>query len=141
MGREIRRVPPNWEHPKKHNGDYWPLYDKDFKTTLEDWMKIEYEPWKSHGDINAYIEEPPDPNYFRPKFLNSDWYQLYETVSEGTPVTPPFASKEELGEYLLSYGDFYDQKYGRGAWSKDAVENILKHEWQPTMVGYLKKND
>ena len=30
MGREIRKVPPNWEHPKKADGTYHPMYDEYF---------------------------------------------------------------------------------------------------------------
>lgn len=37
MGREVRRVSKNWEHPKKDNGEYYPLFEgyaeakKDFE--------------------------------------------------------------------------------------------------------------
>ena len=30
MGREIRRVPKNWEHPKDEEGYYLPMYEMDF---------------------------------------------------------------------------------------------------------------
>ena len=28
MGREIRRVPANWQHPKDGHGDYIPMYGR-----------------------------------------------------------------------------------------------------------------
>jgi hypothetical protein len=35
MGREIRRVPANWEHPKdERDGGYIPMYDDDFDAAL-----------------------------------------------------------------------------------------------------------
>lgn len=40
-------------------------------------------------------------------------YALYETVSEGTPVTSVFASAEELVDYLVEHGAWYGQKYSR----------------------------
>lgn len=27
MGREVRMVPANWEHPRNGRGDYEPLFD------------------------------------------------------------------------------------------------------------------
>lgn len=40
-------------------------------------------------------------------------YCLYEDVSEGTPVTPVFASKQELIDYLVEYGSENDPPYRR----------------------------
>ncbi len=48
MGREIRRVPPNWNHPKKDypnhtmgrmERDYRPLYDKPYSKAIDEWVK------------------------------------------------------------------------------------------------------
>ena len=38
MGREIRRVPANWEHPKDERGNYKPLLDSDFETEARKWL-------------------------------------------------------------------------------------------------------
>ena len=54
---------------------------------------------------------------------------MYETVSEGTPVTPKFATKEELVEYLVTRGTFYD-----GPWKRKVAEAFVKEEWAPSMV-------
>lgn len=40
-------------------------------------------------------------------------YCLYETVSEGTPVTPVFETADELVEYLVNFGNFWGEKYTR----------------------------
>jgi hypothetical protein len=79
------------------------------------------------------------PNYQHPKTMlscgreDATWYQLWETVSEGTPVTPPFATKEELVQYLVEHGDFHDQ-YRRQEgvkgfkctpWSRDEAESLV----------------
>jgi hypothetical protein len=53
------------------------------------------------------------------------WFQVYETVSEGTPVTPPFATKEELVDYLVANGDFWDQHRGDGGWSRENAEAFV----------------
>ncbi len=50
--------------------------------------------------------EPPEPNdpTLRPEYEEEPtWFQVYETVSEGTPVTPPFATEQELSDYLVRH--------------------------------------
>lgn len=41
---------------------------------------------------------------------SGDWWQLWETVSEGSPVSPAFATAEELAHYLAHNGDAWYQK-------------------------------
>ena len=39
MGKEIRRVPPNWEHARKRNGEYESLHDGFYyDKEARDWM-------------------------------------------------------------------------------------------------------
>lgn len=147
MGREIRRVPPNWEHPRDDKGQYIPMYDDDFDSRLTRWLS-EYELWKKgqHPDqkedperMNMKFWEwdggPPDPESYRPKFdVEPTWFQVYETVSEGTPVTPPFSTKKELVDYLIQHGDFSDQRYHEGTWSKANAEAFVEREYAPSML-------
>jgi hypothetical protein len=155
MGREVRRVPPNWEHPKKDypnhrlgrmEQDYQPMRDNDVESAWIEWQR-EFAKWiggegdrirEKYGDEDypkdepyrsfcGWHGEPPDPDYYRPRWDESTatWFQVYETVSEGTPVTPPFATKDELVEYLSTYGDFWDQKRGDGPWSRANAEQFV----------------
>jgi hypothetical protein len=169
MGREIRRVPANWEHPKrkcphepwrggcseaKANGGLCsqPLNDDDFDTALTEWL-AGYELWKkgeheAQKDYPHWLEDkyweyagaPPDPEYYRPKWETAEWYQVYETVSEGTPVTPPFATKEELIEYLVEHGDFWDQNRGDGGWNRKAAEHFVNAGYAPSLVSVVSKD-
>lgn len=132
MGREIRRVPPGWKHPKKDDGGYQPMYDECFDDVLYTWIE-DYELWKAgkHPDQHdcpfwEWKDVPPDPYYYRSAFSEEPtWYQIYETVSEGTPVTPPFATVEELVDYLVKYGDFWDQSRGDGGWKRENAEQFV----------------
>lgn len=158
MGREIRRVPPNWEHPvkrcehspwsggcdyAKRNGGmcHKQLFDEPFGPAMDEW----YANWKkweagTHEDIDednrgmSYWEwtgGPPDPEYYRPAWKEGEatWYQVYQTVGEGSPVTPPFATKQELVDYLVANGDFWDQERGDGGWSRANAESFVEREW------------
>ncbi len=142
MGREIRRVPPNWQHPKSEKGHYKPMYDASFDDKLNEWVENN-NLWKAgkHPDQLKYPDEtnceywqwsggPPDPEYYRPEFKQDPtWYQVYETVSEGTPLTPPFETKEQLLNHLITIGTDYEEP-----WSRKAAESFIKHEWAPSMI-------
>ena len=141
MGKEIRRVPPNWEHPLKYESHkdlppyerhYQPMYDRTYGDAIKEWIAWR-ESWlkgehpdqiRKANDVEfnknyppddygylAWFWSPPDPEYYRPPFEEEPtWYQVYQTVSEGTPVTPPFATKEELVDYLVEHGDYWHQR-------------------------------
>lgn len=175
MGREIRRVPPGWQHPKKEVLDrltnravevYKPLKDRDFDTAMKRWLDdfAEYVQKNGDGDENfkpeapfasfaAWDGPPPNPEYYRPYWKEGEatWIQMYETVSEGTPVSPPFATPEELVEYLVQNGDYWDQKRrseGRignmncDPWTREQAESFVKkgHAFSLAVVETTKGN-
>ena len=132
MGREVRKVPKDWEHPKDVNGDYIPLLDSDYETACKEWYEKASE-FKPNRWGNWYHEDrgnPPDKNdcYRKRKWSDeeSNCYQAYEDVSEGTPITPVFETKEELVEYLVKYGTYWTQKDGEGGVSREAAEEFVK---------------
>lgn len=67
------------------------------------------------------------------KKLAEDWratepptgegYQVWETVSEGSPISPVFKTPEECVAWLVRQG-----------YSKTAAENFVKMGWVPSMV-------
>jgi hypothetical protein len=147
MGREIRMVPPNWEHPRDDHGHFQPMYDKTFADAAKGW-KTEFAEWES-GKRPDYCEDaesralefwewhggPPDRVYYRPyKSEDATWFQLWETVSEGTPVSPPFATREELADYLAVHGDYWDHSRGNGGWGKAAADAFVKVGWAPSLM-------
>ena len=156
MGREIRRVPPNWEHPKDEKGEYLSMYDEEYETVANEWFN-DCIAWfnGTHKDIIndpdlkkeypfywEYEGDPPDRNYYRPKFTEDPtWFQVYQTVSEGSPVTPPFATKEELVEYLVQNGDFWDQKRRHGGWNRENAERFVGSEWAPSLMFNTTTNE
>ncbi|MCK4821648.1 hypothetical protein KA005_38135 [bacterium] len=152
MGREIRRVPPNWKHPeyedcphlngldwthKRHNSpsDYQygkcfqPLCDVDFDTALQEWL-AEYESWKQSGhpyqEDYEHFKAPPDPEYYRPAWTVDEAisFQIYETVSEGTPISPVFATKDAMRQWLITQG-----------YSEFATDKFIEDSWAPSMMG------
>jgi len=152
MGREVRRVPPNWEHPRyvagQYKGEYRPCYDEDYDTAARNWMEgfKQWQEGKYPHQLEGYYWDcegmPPEEETYRPAFTEEPiWYQLYETVSEGTPVSPSFATLEELARYLSENGDFGYQYGQQKGWSyndhKPTYEQALamvKSGWAPSIV-------
>lgn len=63
-----------------------------------------------------------------------DGWQVWETVSEGSPVTPAFATRDELIAYLVEGGDAWDRKRGDGGWTRENAESFIDQAWAPTLI-------
>lgn len=63
-----------------------------------------------------------------------DGWQVWETVSEGSPVTPVFATAEELMAYLVEGGDAWDRKHGEPGWKQENAEAFVRAGWAPSLV-------
>lgn len=142
MGREIRKVPANWNHPKytEHDaphpsriGNYRGLLE-NYQRALDDFAKSIQEKGLSEA-IEWHCGGPLKDDYVDFEGQTADWFQVYETVSKGTPVTPPFATEDELVDYLATYGDFWDQSRGDGPWRRENAERFVKgHGFAPSLI-------
>ena len=137
MGREIRRVPADWEHPRDKEGQYIPLHDKDYETAAQEWTAL-FLAWENgtaedrkRGESCGcrYLWEwqgPPDEETHRKRKWTAEeatHYQVYETVSEGTPVSPVFASLPDMVEWLVGEGF---------TWT--AAERFAHDGWAPSFM-------
>jgi|SRR3989304_2374966 len=114
MSREVRRVPPTWQHPRGPNDEYVPLLDKLVEHTAQwDAEAALYERHEYPGATAAnyamstfvqYYGPRPDPADYMPVWSAEErtHYQMYETCSEGTPISPVMATPEELAEWLYA---------------------------------------
>lgn len=71
MGREVRRVPADWEHPRRSEFDdrFQPMYDEDYPTACKEWKEgyKEYEANPKDGDEYwDWNGMPPDVEYYHP---------------------------------------------------------------------------
>lgn len=123
MGREIRRVPSWWQHPVDEEGKYFPLLDRSYDEAVRDY-EYGLKMWKegrrpsqlrspdeiaglSFAQWCGWEGEPPDPRIYRRESWTEDEataVQLYETISEGTPASPVFATLDELGAWMIEHG-------------------------------------
>ncbi|TXN43563.1 hypothetical protein [Methylobacterium sp. WL7] len=177
MGREIRRVPPNWSHPTRmlfcwepRKGWTKKLAYKSMLPTPHAEALAEWEAEKASWDAGErpkyvradttfveYYGERPEPEYYVPFSADeATWFQLWETVSEGSPTSPPFATLDELAAYLAEWGDFWDQSRAvedmpareverllletdhqhefKAGWGKERAEAFCRSGWAPSMI-------
>lgn len=97
MGREVRMVPANWEHPTDSRGGYEPLYD-DYENAVERFVKV-CERIGIRAALEAEDGGPRYSRYMHPVGPRTH-YMMYEDTSEGTPISPAFATPEELARWL-----------------------------------------
>lgn len=160
MGREVRRVPADWQHPRyaadhhreRLRGRYIPLHDGGFAQADADWsegwakwqegLTENYggpEKWRAIDPecrgmrFTDYHGERPSPDDYMP-----DWpedqrthFMMYEDTSEGTPISPAFATPEELARWLADTGasTFADMTATYEQWLP-----ICRGGWAPSMV-------
>lgn len=88
MGREVRRVRGDWQHPKDARGRFIPLFE-DYGRDLDEWKAGRSE-WE------------PLPEEYMPSWTEeeADHLMMYENTSEGTPISPVFKTAEKLARWL-----------------------------------------
>lgn len=99
MSREVRKVPKDWVHPKRPDGSYVPLFDGADSRGYT-------------GNNNEDDESNDDDNGRRaPSACMPDWpdaerthFMMYECTTEGTPISPVFATAPDLAHWLADNG-------------------------------------
>ena len=118
MSRELRKVPSDWEHPRRSDGSLQPMFNNDYETDANNWLKdcILWSKGKHPSQSGKYTSDslyyweyeggPPDPEYYMPKFdpEQCTHFQMYETCSEGTPISQPMETPELLARWLADTG-------------------------------------
>lgn len=147
MGREIRKVPADWEHPRytadtapRPNliGKHVALFDQDYESACIEWYDG-LKDFTPSDDFKFYHEragDPPTSPEYGGCYRERKWteeeathYQLYQTVSEGSPISPVFPSLKELGEYLQNHGDDWGK-----FWTAEGVRQLVELGWTPSMT-------
>lgn len=150
MGREVRMVPADWQHPKDEKGRYIPLHGRDCVPEQQDWdaglalwlqgLRNDYkggtEPHGERADIygwKAWTGGRPNAEDYMPNWPREQRTHLmmYEDTSEGTPISPAFATPEELARWLADNGA---SAFGGSTASYEQWLSVCRGGWAPSMV-------
>jgi len=147
MGREIRKVPANWEHPRKSNGNYQPMFNRFYGDAIAEWIE-NHNKWEdgTHDNLvdgSCTKEEypfyamwgggPPTVEYYQTKKYAPEeltHIQLYEDTSEGTPKSPVFRADEfdKLCEYAAEhYTTFASFRATKEEWAEMLKSGFVFH--------------
>lgn len=144
MSRSIRRVPGDWKHPTMPNGKFQPMFDIFYSDAVDDWNynnelwskgehpdQIQFESVKEYTSYDQY-HSYPDPSFYiqgNKDTFKRTHYQVYETVSEGTPKSPVFETEGQVKEWLLSIGN-----------SSDAADYLIQIGSTGSFTGTMNKD-
>jgi hypothetical protein len=131
MGREVRMVPADWQHPKewstfRQKMEFTPLMQGPFSKHVAEWdeaaaqwangftqdwrayPEMTFRP-KGEADTGTYEEfagERPTAEQYMPEWPEgtATHLMMYEDTSEGTAISPAFATAEELARWLADNG-------------------------------------
>lgn len=133
MGREVRKVPADWKHPKdEHTGRYKPLHEgRDYAPRKKDWLDTLAE--KGLQETLEWNGNPPNREDFMPDWPEAECTHLmmYEDTSEGTPISPAFATPEELAHWLADNGA---SSFGKSTATYEQWLPTCRGAWAPSMV-------
>lgn len=128
MGREVKHVPLDFDWPLKkvwpgfcnpwyvdcHNCNGTGYIESESATECTRCNGFGLDPfWEAIADEWQQIDPP-----------EGEGYQLWETVTEGSPISPVFASEEEFVEYLMLHENC----------TKEAAQAFIKSGWAPSFV-------
>lgn len=161
MGREVRMVPADWQHPKQfdtYRGEmrYVPLYEGGFgggyESARDEWWEG-YEQWQKglcrsyeaderwepiddqhkHMRFTEYHGPLPSPDDYMPNWPQEQRTHLmmYEDTTEGTPISPAFKTPEELARWLADTGA---SAFGGETAPYEAWLSLCKGGYAPSMV-------
>jgi hypothetical protein len=124
MGREIKRVPLDFDWPIDEVWyGYLISYCVDDCKDCRKFAKI------MKIKIDEEINCPKFPTYDPP---NGDGFQMWETTSDGSPISPVFETPEELAKWLADTGT---SSFGYKTESYETWLKFIKGPgWAPSMM-------
>lgn len=150
MGREVRRVHKDWKHPFSESGNNIPLFDGPYSKALVDWKEAKRQwdlgfvrdyskdgAWKPKptdcGSFDEWDGAKPVPHDYMPEWEPEDLthLQMYETCTEGTPISPVMESPEDLARWLA---DNNASAFGSQGASYEAWLETIKQGWAASAV-------
>lgn len=143
-------VAPNWEHPRDNYGKPIPLLASNFAEADHEW-NLGYRKWQlglvrdyraggfrarapdESGRYTDWAGTRPSPDDYMPDWpeFERTHFMMYEDTSEGTPISPPFATAEELAQWLADTGAsaFADETASYDQWLR-----VAKGGFAPSMI-------
>lgn len=133
MSREVKRVPLNFDWPMNK---IWPGYMLSVCGEMEYVEEDDNKRCELCQKFAKIMGYPKDKKYKCPEFTFRDppkgeGYQMWETVSEGSSISPVFDTPEKLAKWLT---DNNTSACGYETATYDQWLATIKAGWAPSMV-------
>jgi hypothetical protein len=135
MGREIMRVPENFDWPI---GKIWPGKMISMCSSIGNYFENETHEercflCKKYATLSGFfISSYGCPEFPFNNIPKGEWYQAWETTTEGSPISPSFETPEELAQWLE---DNNASSFGSKTESYDQWLKFIRGPgWAPSMV-------
>jgi hypothetical protein len=130
MGREVKRVPLDFKWPL---GAIWPGNINSYCSNMEYVSKGKSEDQCYYcnlyreiiGEDHSGCPEVPDT------LPAGEGWQMWETTSEGSPISPVFSTPEELATWLAASGA---SSFGHSTATREQWLRMITAGWAPGMV-------
>lgn len=154
MGREVRRVAPQWEHPRLA-GTFRPL-DTGYSAAVAEWEEGRrrwaegliphgVDGWRTrtaqddadYGSYRDYAGDQPDPDDYMPEWSAAEatHWQMYTTTCGGQPISPVCATVEDMCRALAASRDRDATLFaGRRGSYEDWMQVVRDGGYFPTFV-------
>lgn len=139
MGRELKRVPLNFDYPLNHVwygyymnyiGTCYSSNDRNRCAQCKKMAEIKGIKPSSCGcpDFDGYFGEVQQQLKQLCEVPEGEGYQLWETTSEGSPVSPVFETLDALCEWCEHYATtFGSSKATKEQWKQMLTEGFVCH--------------
>jgi hypothetical protein len=154
MGRELRKVPADWQHPESdgsRGGRFKPLfygagglYEKEAREWLEraiKWSQGERPDYAGDDAPEFFWDWDGGPPEARDYMLvgvpdeQCTHFMLYESTSAGTPLSPAFETLVEVAEYAAEHATtFASFKATKEEWFRMLTDGFVTQEIAPGLV-------
>lgn len=139
MGRELKRVPLDFDYPLHK---VWYGYFMNYISTCHSKEEEHCEQCKRMAEIKGieftdngcpdydkYFGEVKEKLKELCEVPKGEGYQLWETTSEGSPISPVFVTLEELCEWCEDNATtFADFKASKEEWMQMLSDNFVYHK-------------
>lgn len=121
MGREIKRVPVDFDHPI---GTGWPGFINPYYEDEYECPKCQFEGECDCDDGYTIESKEARETWLEEEPPWGDGWQVWENVSEGSPISPVFASAELCAHWVA----------GKENTSIENARIFVEHGWAPSLV-------
>lgn len=131
------------------HGRLLPIFDENYLEALNKWWAEHrlFQEGKHPDQLAGSLSDSPKIKYFAQwhgdppavdtyRFYRDEectHFQFYETVTEGTPLSPVFETLQQLEDWMVAVGECAGTEYAK-KYSREGAKAFCASGWAPSFV-------